>query len=49
MIVNEGNIVDEHRILDDLEAASDYKRGIVGNWMEKEGCCEKKLRELADD
>ena len=26
---NEGNIVDEQRVLDDLEAASDYERGVA--------------------
>ena len=45
---NEGNVVDEQRVLDALEAASDYERGL-GRLSEVDKGIVQKLRELAGD
>jgi hypothetical protein len=45
---HEANTVDEQCILDDLEADSDYKRGLV--WLDENGkAIVGKLREWAGD
>ena len=47
---NEGNIIDEQCVLDDLEAASDYERGVAQLDKKKKGkAIVRKLKELTGD